>query len=283
MMNSKYNITNVNLKKVLKISFLINLIQLMLMIIVIIYAAKNPAAEMYALIYLSAILTAFNSTLTALGYYFILYTKRNSILETVKNLEDLNRKLREQRHDYLNHIQVIYGLMELDELEEAKKYMEPVYKDILKVSKALRTAHPAINALLQAKMQMAEQQKVNVYLEVKTDLGQMDIEAWELCKVVSNIIDNGIRALSEKEGEKNLYINISDDLDEYRIDIYNNGPKIQEGHLKTIFEEGFTTKKEDGHGMGLAIVQGILEKVGGRVKVSSKENETCFNIYLPKR
>ncbi|MEG0013085.1 MAG: Spo0B domain-containing protein [Cellulosilyticaceae bacterium] len=282
-MNSKYNMANVNLRKVLKLSFLINLIQLVLMIMVIIYATKNPAADMYALIYLSAILTAFNSTLTALGYYFILYTKRNSILDTVKNLEDLNSKLREQRHDYLNHIQVIYGLMELDELEEAKKYIEPVYKDILKVSKALRTAHPAVNALLQAKMQMAEKYEVNVYLEVKTDLGQMNIEAWELCKVVSNIIDNGILALSEKEGDKNLYINISDELDEYRIDIYNNGPSIPASHIKAIFEEGFTTKKEEGHGMGLAIVQNILEKVGGGIKASSREGETCFNICIPKK
>lgn len=282
-MNKKYNMANVNLKKILKVSFSINLIQLVLMIVVIIYATKNPAAEVYALIYLSATLTAFNSTLTALGYYFILYTKRNSILDTLRNLEDLNRTLREQRHDYLNHIQVVYGLMELDEFEEAKKYIEPVYKDILKVSKALRTAHPAINALLQVKMQMAEKCDINMYLEVKTDLKKMNIEAWELCKVVSNIIDNGMRALSEKEGDRNLYIDIDDELDNYRIDIYNNGPSIPEAQLKAIFEEGFTTKKEEGHGMGLAIVQKILDKVGGEVKVSSREGKTCFSTYLPKK
>lgn len=263
-------------------SLLINLIQLLLSLVVIIYATKNISAEIYTLIYLSAGLTAFNSTLTAVAYYLILYKKENSMKETIGNLEEFNRKLREQRHDYLNHLQVVYGLMELDEFEEAKKYIEPVYKDILKVSKALKTAHPAINALLQAKMQMAEKEMVNVFLEVKTDLKQISIEPWELCKVVSNIVDNGIRALGEKEGEKNLYIDIRDELEEYLISIYNNGPRIPEEQLIEIFREGYTTKSEEGHGMGLFIVRSILEKIGGKVEVNSKEGKTCFDIYIPK-
>ncbi|MGL6173755.1 MAG: sensor histidine kinase [Cellulosilyticaceae bacterium] len=281
-MQYRYTLTNINLKKLLRMSLLINLIQLLLSLVVIVYATKNISSEIYTLIYLSAGLTAFNSTLTAVVYYLILYKKENSMKETIGNLEEFNRKLREQRHDYLNHLQVVYGLMELDEFEEAKKYIEPVYKDILKVSKALKTAHPAINALLQAKMQMAEKEMVNVFLEVKTDLKQISIEPWELCKVVSNIVDNGIRALGEKEDEKNLYIDIRDELDEYLISIYNNGPRIPEEQLLEIFREGYTTKSEEGHGMGLFIVRSILEKIGGKVEVTSKDGKTCFNIYIPK-
>lgn len=281
-MQHRYTLTHINFKKVLRMSLLINMIQLLLIFVVIAYATKNISAEIYTLIYLSAGLTAFNSTLTAVAYYLILYKKEYSMRETIDNLEELNRKLREQRHDYLNHLQIVYGLMELDEFEEAKKYIEPVYKDILKVSKALKTAHPAINALLQAKMQMAEKESVNLFLEVKTDLREMNIEPWELCKVMSNIIDNGIRALQEKENEKNLYIDINDELEEYLISIYNNGPCIPEAQLQEIFREGYTTKLEEGHGMGLFIVRSILEKIGGRVTVTSKSGKTCFNIYIPK-
>lgn len=274
--------TNINFKKLLRTSLGINLMQLLLIVLVIIYATQNVSADIYTLIFLSAGLTAFNSTLTAVGYYFILYKKENSMIETIGNLEGLNSKLREQRHDYLNHLQVIYGLMELDEFEEAKKYIEPVYKDIMKVSKALRTAHPAINALLQAKLQTAEKEEINMFLEVKTDLKKINIEPWELCKVVSNIIDNGMKALGEKSGERNLYIDIRDELDEYLISIYNNGPLIPDEQLADIFKEGFTTKKEEGHGMGLFIVRGILEKAGGNVQVRSKEGKTCFDVYIPK-
>lgn len=282
-MEHRYTLTEINFKKVLRMSLWINMIQLLLIFIVIAYATKNISAEIYTLIYLSAALTAFNSTVTAIAYYLILYKKEHSMKETIGNLEDLNSKLREQRHDYLNHLQIVYGLMELDEFEEAKKYIEPVYKDILKVSKALKTAHPAINALLQAKLQMAEKQKVNMFLEIKTDLKQMNIEPWELCKVMSNIIDNGMRALGDKIDEKNLYIDMSDELEGYLISIYNNGPCIPEEQLQEIFHKGYTTKLEEGHGMGLFIVKSILEKIGGAVKVTSQAGKTCFNIYIPKR
>ena len=74
------------------------------------------------------------------------------LMESFRNLEQLNSTLRAQRHDYLNHLQVVYGMMELEEYEELQQYLEPVYKDMMKTGKALRTSKPAINALLKAKM-----------------------------------------------------------------------------------------------------------------------------------
>ena len=72
----------------------------------------------------------------------------------MKNLENLNLKLRAQRHDYMNHLQVIYGLLELGEYEDAREYMEPVFKDITRVTRAMKTSQPAVNALLQAKISL---------------------------------------------------------------------------------------------------------------------------------
>ena len=58
--------------------------------------------------------------------------------------------------------------MELQEYDEAKKYLDPVFKDILKVSKALKTAQTAVNALLQAKMKVAEKNQIDLFLEVRS-------------------------------------------------------------------------------------------------------------------
>lgn len=272
-----------NLKKLLKTSFFVNLIQILLIFIIIFFITHTPSTEMYLLLYATGLLTIFNSTLCALGYYFILYKKeKNDASETIKNLERFNSTLREQRHDYLNHIQVIYGLLELEEYEEAKRYMEPVYKDILKVSKALRTAQPAVNALLQAKLKMAEKDAIDVYLEIKSDLKYIPMEGWELCKVLSNLIDNGITALKEIQSSRSLYIDIIEDGTNYTFYIYNNGPVIEEAMLPHLFTEGYSTKKEDGHGMGLYIVKRILEEVNGSVQAESRQDKTCFTVTLPK-
>ena len=45
-----------------------------------------------------------------------------NLQENFKNLEHLNLKLRAQRHEYLNEMQVVYGLLELEEYEEAYRY-----------------------------------------------------------------------------------------------------------------------------------------------------------------
>lgn len=281
--NSKKNDRNKSLKKVLLTVFMFNFIQLILLIIFIMYGVKHPESQFYHIIYIFTALITLNAAINALAYYFLLYKKNNiGIIETVNNLEQLNRKLREQRHDYLNHIQVIYGLMELDEFEEAKKYIEPVYKDIVKVSRALKTSKPAVNALLQAKTQMAEKHGIDMFLDIRTNLKKLPIESWEFCKVISNIIDNGITALQRREGNRNITIDMGEDLRTYYIHIYNNGPKIEEQYIDKIFIEGFTTKKQQDHGIGLYIAKSIIEEAKGSINVASDSNRTCFNITIPK-
>ena len=71
--------------------------------------------------------------------------------EAYGQLEDLNREMRAQRHDFMNHIQVVYSLIEMNEPDEAMRYMDRIYGDMQRVSSMLRTDCPAVNALIQAK------------------------------------------------------------------------------------------------------------------------------------
>lgn len=87
--------------------------------------------------------------------------QNNMIKETLTSVENLNNALRAQRHDFLNHLQVVYGLIEMDEYAEARNYINKVYKDIQSVSRVLKTANPAVNALLQAKLMTAEKNMIN--------------------------------------------------------------------------------------------------------------------------
>ncbi len=202
--------------------------------------------------------------------------------ESLKNLEQLNYELRAARHDYLNHLQVVYGLLELEEYEELKQYLAPVYKGIMKTGKALKTSKPALNALLRAKMEEAEGKQIDVYVEVKSDLQKLSIEDWLLCKVLSNLIDNAVTALQEKSEEKKLEIDINEDRAYYLFSVSNNGPKIPKEQRETIFKRGFSTKKESGHGMGLAIVSDIVKENEGRIEVNSTEHRTIFTVSFRK-
>ena len=202
--------------------------------------------------------------------------------ESLKNLEQLNFELRAARHDYLNHLQVVYGLLELEEYEELKKYLTPVYKGSMKTGKALKTSKPALNALLKAKMEEAEGKEIDVYVEVKSDLQKLPVEDWQLCKVLSNLIDNAMTALSETTEERKLEIDINEDREKYLFTVSNNGTAIPKEHLENIFKRGFSTKKESGHGMGLAIVSDIVKENRGNISVSSTEERTSFAVSFQK-
>ena len=215
--------------------------------------------------------------------YLRLMNRTESLRESIDNLSALNDKLRMDRHDYLNHMQIVYGLMELGEYEDMNAYLRQVYRELLKTGKAIKTSKPAINALLAAKSAEADAKGMEFLIEVKSDLKYLMIEDWELCKVLSNLIDNAVRALEESAQEKKkIRVDITETPEKYVFFIEDNGPQIPEDMREKIFKKGFTTKKEEGHGMGLAIVSGILEENDGTIRLTSEEKETVFTVEIQK-
>lgn len=219
-------------------------------------------------------------------WMFLLYEKLrrryDSLAESCGQMQKLNSEMRSQRHDYLNHMQVVYGMVELEEYEELHDYLEPIYKDMMKIGKAIRTSVPAINALLMAKMGEAEAAHIDFYVEVKSGLGHLQMEPWELCRVLSNLIDNAITALSVKESDRKIMLEINEDREYYLFLVSDNGPPIPEDRQAAVFKQGFTTKQEPGHGMGLFIVSNVLRRNGGSILLKSDESETVFTVKLRK-
>ncbi len=216
----------------------------------------------------------------------LLYEKMRRQYENLgisyQQMQSLNETLRSQRHDYLNHMQVVYGMLELQEYEELRRYLEPIYTNMMKTGKAIRTSIPAVNALLMAKLGETEKEGIDFYIEVKSDLKKLRIEPWELCKVLSNLIDNAIMALLDKEGERKLVLDISESRDEYVFAVSNNGAPIPKEKQTAIFLPGVTTKQGEGHGMGLFIVSNVLKANQGSIRLQSDEEETTFIVQMRK-
>ncbi|WP_105618790.1 sensor histidine kinase [Vallitalea okinawensis] len=198
------------------------------------------------------------------------------------DIEALNRQLRAQRHDFLNHIQVLYSLVELEEYQEAAEYMNKLYGDIEGLNKHIKTDHVAINALLLAKSNTAREHKIKYDIDIKSKLTELKIPPWEMCRCLGNLIDNSITVLSKKEGPKYIQTLISETINKYEIKVTNNGEAIDEAIKNKIFMPGFTTKKEEGHGMGLYIVQSIIHNYEGEIEVKSNDKATSFILTLPK-
>ena len=204
--------------------------------------------------------------------------------DTIDAMEQFNNTLRAQRHDFLNHLQVVYSLIEMEEYGEANDYIEQVYGRITSISRVMKTAIPAVNALLQLKVAACEKTgaKVEVSIASKWETLENTMPDWEMCKVLSNLIDNAIDAMETMPpASRWLSISLGENVKQYTFRVVNTGEKIPESIRDSIFIPGFTTKG-DGHGMGLHIVRRTLHERGGDIAVTSDEKKTVFSGYVPK-
>lgn len=112
----------------------------------------------------------------------------------------------------------------------------------------------------------------------------------ELRQVLSNLIVNGVDAL-QKTGNK-LIVHVFDSCDwktrsrrGTRITVADDGPGIPAAARAHIFEPFYTTKGDEGTGMGLWVTRGIVEKYGGTIRVRSRidpgHSGTTFSIFIP--
>ena len=212
--------------------------------------------------------------------------KTRELEEAYGQLESLNREMRAQRHDFMNHIQVVYSLIEMNEPGEAMDYMDKIYGDMQRVSRMLRTACPAVNALIQAKVVEAQERGVELKLSIAAKWDDEMMPAWEICRVLANLIDNAMDAAlagAHPQGEKpTVELVLGEDLRSWFFSVVNNGDMIEEKTRARIFEPGFTTKAT-GQGMGLYIVSQAMAKLGGKITLESREGDTVFSGFVPRK
>ncbi len=212
--------------------------------------------------------------------------KTTELVEAYDQLESLNREMRAQRHDFMNHIQVVYSLIEMNEPDEAMAYMDRIYGDMQRVSRMLRTDCPAVNALIQAKTVEADQRGAELKLSIAAKWDDELMPAWEICRVLANLIDNALDAACSAqlpEGEKpTVELVLGEDLRNWFFSVRNNGLAIDEKQRAKIFEPGFTTKTT-GQGMGLFIVNRTITEMGGKITLESREGDTVFSGFVPRK
>lgn len=200
--------------------------------------------------------------------------------EAYAQLESLNGALRAQRHDFRNHLQVIGGLLEMGESDEAAKYIDRVYGSVGALSAQLRTASPAVNALLRVKTAEAQKRGVAMDVIVRSAWEGLPAQGWEMCRVLGNLIDNAMDALKDTPSPR-VTVTLGEERRALIFSVENNGPEIPMEIREKIFQPGFTTKGGE-RGQGLAIVREIIAGYGGELTLESDENHTAFCGRLPR-
>lgn len=209
--------------------------------------------------------------------------QREMLEDAYRQLEELNRKLRAQRHDFKNHLQVVYSLSEMGAYTDMQEYVHRVYEDVQALGDNIRTSVPALNALLSAKSNDFEGSGIGLKVDIYSAWNDIPVPGWEICRIAGNLLDNAADALrSRMPAEPQVHVEICEDLYSWSLNVENNGPAIPHSIRESIFLPGFSTKGE-GRGSGMGIVRELLEKYGGSIDFESDDVRTRFVCRVPKR
>ncbi|MDP9076078.1 MAG: ATP-binding protein [Bacteroidota bacterium] len=103
----------------------------------------------------------------------------------------------------------------------------------------------------------------------------------ELNQVWTNLIDNAFDAM-EPNNKGTLTIKTERDREFVQVSIIDDGPGIPEDIRSRVFDPFFTTKEMGkGTGMGLEVVQRIVNQHKGSIKVKSVPGRTEFVVCFP--
>ena len=136
-------------------------------------------------------------------------------------------------------------------------------------------------------MPSSREMKIDIYLQVAGNVPSEQIgDPMRLRQVLLNLVGNALKFT--REGRIDLVCSLNEtDPDLLEIAVQDTGTGIPPDRLDTIFEayrqaEANTARKYGGTGLGLSISRRIIEVMGGRMSVTSREGEgSCFTFTLP--
>ncbi len=236
-------------------------------------------------------------------------------LRRSKRLETIGTLAGGIAHDFNNILAPIMGFTELALLKVAAD--ESVAQDLEQVLKSAHRARELIEQILLFSKQSEKEQKpidlrpvveealkllrpsIPATIEIRSDLsrpcGKVRADATQIHQVVVNLCTNAWQAMG-KSGTLRIALEEVDvdatavrlrpDLNEgryVRLSVSDTGRGMDEATLDRIFEPFFTTRKKDqGTGLGLSVVHGIVRNHRGDILVASRPGEgSVFHVYLP--
>ena len=143
-------------------------------------------------------------------------------------------------------------------------------------------------ALVRRTLKLVHRDLGKAAVELRHDLDavgplEMEADGRRLQQVVLNLVLNGVQAMP---GGGMLEVRIEasspDDPSMLALHVRDSGVGMEPARAQEIFEP-FYTSKEKGSGLGLHVVQRIVEDHGGRIELDTAPGEgTTFTVLLPR-
>ena len=123
-----------------------------------------------------------------------------------------------------------------------------------------------------------ENRRIGVAVEYPAEIPRVQIDRQQIKQVFFNLIKNALEAMPDG-GSLKISLRVTDAWLEAAF--LDSGVGIDPGRMGRLFQP-YQTTKAAGHGLGLMIVQRIVQEHGGQIEVASRPGEgSCFRVLLP--
>ena len=208
-----------------------------------------------------------------------------------KSLEILYDKVKGFKHDFDNIISTLDGFIETNDMNGLKNYFEDVKKDCkvtnnLSIINPRTINNPGIYSLLNNKYFKATNLGINFEIEYFLDLNKLDINLYQLSRILGILIDNAIEE-AEKCNDKVVKVSfIRESRNNRAIIIVQNTYSNKDVDIEKIFVKG-ESSKQNHSGIGLWEVRNYVKKSKNLDLFTSKSDKFFkqeLSIYdLPKK
>lgn len=154
------------------------------------------------------------------------------------------------------------------------------------LQRSLIQVGPSVRTVVELMEGEARRRGITLVLEEEAALPQVEGEADALQQLTLNLVRNALAATAQGG---HVSVRLARTVTErgaiVQLTIEDTGSGMDDATRAQIFEPFFTTRSaEGGSGLGLAVVKGIVDEHGGRIRVQSAPGAgTTFTIELPAR
>lgn len=225
-----------------------------------------------------------NSSIVGAVAIFQDLTKMKQLAEELTGVKAFVSALRVQNHEHINKLHTIAGLIQLGNSDQALDYVlqqtDEQSELIRFLSKNIKA--DSVSGLLLSKIRRGKELGINVIINRRSTLTSFPkgLDHHDFVIILGNLIENAFDSFNEtKNEEREIFISIEESDHLLTILVDDNGSGISPHDLKSIFDEGFSTKQGKNYGIGLHLVKQTINHGNGLIDVESKPEEgTTFII-----
>lgn len=215
--------------------------------------------------------------------------------ETMREAEQLNgtrhiiSALRANSHEFMNKLHVISGLLQMNKAEEALDYIGTVSAvQAQTIDPVLQRIHnPNVAALLLGKFNNAREMDIQLTLLNNSYLPQHSrfLTTADLITVTGNLLENAMEAVNvqHRGSLRSVVLQITEDEGCLVLIVSDTGSGITPQVMERMYEAGFSTKAQDGRGVGMALIHQIVDRCGASIEVDSEPGSgTTFTLIFDR-